>query len=77
MNYTLERRQEVPHEANESKGVAKPATLKRFIDDGFGLSKINFENSYGFRINGELHRVKHAVKSQKLFRHIVKKRLLI
>ena len=49
-----------------------PATFKRFIDDGFSLSKVNFENSYGFTINGELHRVKHAVQSQNVFRHIVK-----
>ena len=46
--------------------------LLRYIDDGFGLSKINFENSIGFRVNDIFHRVKHAVQAQNVFRHIVK-----
>ena len=53
LNYSFEGRQEVPQEKNditEAKWVAKPASFRRFIDDGFSLSKLNFENSFGFRI---------------------------
>lgn len=46
--------------------------LLRYVDDGFGLSKINFENSYGFTVNGQKHRVKHAIQSQNVFRHLVR-----
>ena len=46
--------------------------LLRYIDDGFGLSKINFENSYGFEVNGIFYRSKHAIQAQNVFRHVVK-----
>lgn len=46
--------------------------LLRYIDDGFGLSKVNFENSYGFQVNGVQHRVKHPLQSQNVFRHVVR-----
>ena len=32
----------------------------------------NFENSFGFLVNGCSHRVKHTVQSQNVFRHIVR-----
>ena len=44
----------------------------RYIDDGFCLSNVNFENSFGFKINGQNIRVKHAVQAQNIFRHIVR-----
>ena len=50
----------------------KKASLLRFVDDGFGLSKINYENSYGFIVNGMQIRSKHAVQAQNVFRHLVR-----
>ena len=44
----------------------------RFIDDGFCLSRINFENSLGSEVNGLKYRIKHAVQSQNVFRHVVR-----
>ena len=67
---------EVPEEPNaktEAKWKAKLARLLRFIDDGFSLSKVNFENSYGFKVNGRMIRVKHAAQSQNVFRHLVRR----
>ena len=72
---TNEGRQEVPFEKNaktEAKWKEKLMDLLRYIDDGFGLSKVNFENSFGFQVNGVQHRVKHAVQAQNVFRHIVR-----
>ena len=76
LNYTCEMRQEVPCEPNhktEAKWKGKAANLLRFVDDGFGLSKINFENSYGFEVNGIRYRSKHAVQAQNVFRHLVRR----
>ena len=75
LNVSGEMRQEVPAERNhwtEAKWKHKAAALLRFIDDGFSITKINFENSYGFTVNGVLFRVKHAVQSQNVFRHLVR-----
>ena len=75
LNITAEGRLEVPPEPNartESKWKATLMALLRYIDDGFGLSKVNFENSYGFEVNGIFHRVKHAVQAQNVFRHMVR-----
>ena len=66
----------VPHEPNaktESKWKYQLAALLRYIDDGFSLTRINFENSFGMRVNGVFHRVKHAVQSQNIFRHLVRR----
>ena len=52
--------------------VRSLARLLRYVDDGFGLSRINFENSFGFTVNGVKQRVKHAVQSQNVFRHLVR-----
>lgn len=41
-------------------------------DDGFCLSKVNFENSIVFEVNGEAHRMKHSVQTQNVFRHVVR-----
>ena len=38
----------------------------------FSLSKVNFENSYGFTVNGQKFRFKHAVQAQNILRHIAK-----
>ena len=65
----------VPAERNhwtEARWKAALALFLRYIDDGFCLSKINFENSYGFEVNGQSIRVKHAVQAQNIFRHIVR-----
>ena len=75
LDYTDELQEEVPSEPNhwtEAKWQAALAVLLRFIDDGFSLSKINFENSYGFEVNGQRFRSKHAVQSQNIFRHVVR-----
>ena len=48
------------------------ASLYRFVDDGFSLSVVNFENSYGFCVNGEFFQSKHAVQAQNIFRHLVR-----
>lgn len=66
---------EIPIEPNartESKWQEKLGALLRFIDDSFSLTKINFENSYGFQVNGVNYRVIHAVRSQNIFRHLVR-----
>ena len=76
LNYTNELDQEVPREPNdrtEAKWQAIRAELLRFVDDGFCLSKINFENSYGYTVNGKKHRVKHALQAQNVFRHMVRR----
>ena len=65
----------MPHEPNhwtEAKWKAALAVFLRFIDDGFCLSRINFENSVGFTVNGTNFRVKHAIQAQNVFRHIVR-----
>ena len=49
------------------------AEFLRFIDDGFSLSKINFENSIGFRVNDVQYRIKHAIQAQNIFWHVVKR----
>ena len=75
LNYTNELDEEVPHEANhwtEAKWKAALAVFLRFIDDGFCLSKVNYENSLGFELNGQSYRIKHAVQAQNIFRHLVR-----
>ena len=75
LNYTEELSQTVPHKPNhrtEAKWVYSLARLLCYVDDGFNLSRINYENSYGFPVNGQKHRVKHAIQAQNVFRHIVK-----
>ena len=47
--------------------------LLRFIDDGFTLTRVNFENSFGMVVNGVHHRVKHAIQAQNVFRHLVRR----
>ena len=76
LNYTDELEVTVPREVNdrtEAKWVATLADLLRYIDDGFTLSKINFENSFGFRVNGQMFRSKHAAQAQNIFRHLVRR----
>ena len=76
---TIEGRLDVPEERNartEAKWKARLASLLRYIDDGFTLTRINFENSFGFRVNGVLFRVKHAIQAQNVFRHLVRACLL-
>ena len=34
---------------------------------------MNFENSFGFAVNGQNFRVKHAVQAQNVFRHVVRR----
>ena len=75
LNVSCEGRQEIPHEVNartEAKWKEKLMQLLRYIDDGFGLSQVNFENSYGFEVNGTPYRIKHAVQAQNVFRHVVR-----
>ena len=69
LNITGECRVLVPGKPNhktEAKWIARAAKLLRFVDHGFTLSKINFENSFGFEVNSVKHRVKHAVQAQRL-----------
>ena len=76
LNYTCELECRVPDEPNaktEAKWRPTKAKLLRFVDDGFTLSRINFENSYGFTVNGVMYRVKHAVQAQNVFRHMVRR----
>ena len=75
LNYTNELDMTVPQEPNhwtEAKWKAAVALFLRFIDDGFCLSKVNFENSIGFEVNGQKYRVKHAIQAQNIFRHVVR-----
>ena len=76
LNISSELAQSIPHEPNhvtEAKWKAKLASFHRFVDDGFSLSMINFENSFGFKVNGVAIRSKHAVQSQNIFRHLVRR----
>ena len=76
LNYTEELGLEVPHEPNhrtEARWRQIKAELLRFVDDGSCLSKINYENSLGFEVNGVMHRVKHAIQAQNVFRHMVRR----
>ena len=66
LDYTEELQEQVPLEQNhwtEAEWKAALAMFLRFIDDGFCLSKVNFENSQGFTVNGQKFRIKHAVQS--------------
>ena len=75
LNYTLECDCQVPREPNHrTESIWRPtkADLLRFVDDGFSLSKINFENSLGFAVNEVQYRVKHAAQSQNIFRYMVR-----
>ena len=76
LDYSCELRYDIPPEVNdvtEARWVHTLALLLRYIDDGFSLSKINFENSMGFMVNGVQHRIKHAIQSQNVFRHLVRR----
>ena len=71
---TNEMRMEPPSEPNvrlEAKVRSKLAALLCYIDNGFSITKVNFENSFGFQVNGIFFQVKHAVQAQNLFRHLV------
>ena len=57
----------------EAKWTHRKAPLYRFVDDGFAITRINFENSYGFEVNGIMFRVKHALQAQNIFRHMVRR----
>ena len=57
----------------EAKWFHKKAPLYRFVDDGFSITRINFENSYGFSVNGVMFRVKHALQAQNIFRHMIRR----
>ena len=76
LDYSVEGRLDLPPEPNnwtEVKWVEVLGALLRYIDDGFSLSKVNFENSFGMEINGVRYRVKHAVQAQNIFRHLVRR----
>ena len=76
LNTTDEIQQEVPHELNartEAKWTVTLAALLRYIDDGFSITRVNFENSFGMTVNGIFHRVKHTVQAQNVFRHLVRR----
>ena len=67
---------DVPEEVNdrtEAIWLYKLGLLLRYIDDGFSLTRVNFENSFGMEVNGIKYRVKHAVQAQNIFRHLVRK----
>lgn len=75
LNMTEDMRMEIPHEPNdrtEAKCISTLGELLRYIDDGFAITKINFESSYGMIIKAVLHRIKHAVQAQNIFRHLVR-----
>ena len=75
LNITGEGRVDPPEEPNhrtEAKWRGRKGRLKRFVDDGFTLTAVNFENSIGFCVNGKFWRSKHAVQAQNIFRHLVR-----
>lgn len=75
LNFSFEARQGIPEEPNhrtEAKWRSRLAVLLRFVDDGFCLSRVNNENSLGFTVNGTKHRLKNAVQSQNVFRHLMR-----
>ena len=77
LNITEEARRELPPGPNHKTEVTwkeNLAAFLRYIDDGFSLCKVNFENRFGFCVNGVSYRVKHAIQSQNIFCHIVKKK---
>ena len=76
MNISSEMDETIPHERNavtEAKWKHELAVLLRFINDGFTLAKLNFENSFGFEVNGVFFRTKQALQSQNMFRHLVRR----
>ena len=75
LDYSNELDEAIPAEKNhwtEAKWQAALALFLRYIDDGFCLLRINFENSFGFTVNGQKHRVKHTLQAQNVFRHVVR-----
>ena len=76
LEFSFEVRKKIPREPNhktEVKWKPSKATFLRFVDDGFSMSMVNFENSFGFNVNGVFHRVKHAIQSQNIFRHLIRR----
>ena len=49
---------EEPSDRTEAKWKVNLVSYLRFVDDGFNLSAINLENSYGFEVNGVFWRSK-------------------
>ena len=62
-----------PNAVTEAKWASKLGAFLRFIDDGFGITQVNFENSFGMKVYEIFFLVKHAVQAQNIFRHIVRK----
>ena len=60
----------VPTEVNhwtEARWKPHKVKVRKFIDDGVSGDKINFENSYGFEVNGTNYRVKHPFNYKTFF----------
>ena len=49
LNYSVP---EEPNNRTEFKWRITKAKLLRFVDDGFSMPRINYENSFGFTVNG-------------------------
>ena len=60
---------EEPNPRTSSKWKVVPPLCLKYVDDGVSVDKINFETAQ--RVGRK--RLKHAVNSQNLFRHVVRK----
>ena len=80
INYTNELDTTDPEEPNhwtEARWEVALAELLRYIDHSFCQLKVNFENSFGFVVNGQKFKVKHAIQAQNVFRHLVRRAVKI
>ena len=57
-----------PNPRTSAKWSSRPPKALKYVDDRLSLDCLNFENSVLLHLNT---RLKHAVQSQHLFRHIV------
>ena len=62
-----------PNPPTSAKWKPEPIKIKKYVDDGIQIEKINMETALEEERNGRKFRVKHAVPSQNVFCHIIRK----
>ena len=68
--------EEVPEEPSpRTSAVWKPDKIDvfKYVDDGLQVEKINMETAVRFERGGKFIRSKHAVPSQNVFRHVIRR----
>ena len=53
--------------------TAGPVEVDKYVDDNLQEESVNFENAVAVLVNGESVKIKHAVKTQNVFRHVIRR----